>query len=144
MAIRWAENSDLPWINEQYEKIGFVPSSLEREEIAIVTHNGRNAGVGRLVLLNEKEAEMGGIYILEQFRGLSLAHELVGCLVDKSRSLGLESVYCIPFRELEHFYEKFGFARVDPSISSVNQKVLEKYNWCIRQYEKPVILQKLA
>ncbi|WP_309275224.1 hypothetical protein [Paenibacillus sp.] len=63
--------------------------------------------------------------------------------MEKSQSLGLESVYCIPFRELEYFYEKFGFVAMDPSISSVNQKVLEKYNWCIRQYEKPVILQKL-
>lgn len=144
MAVRYATDSDLLWVNEQYDKIGFIPSSLEHETVAIVTYNGQNAGVGRIVYLNEKEAEMGGIYILEDFRGLSLAHELVRFLVEHIRKSDLEAVYCIPFQELQHFYEKFGFAIIDPLTSTVNPKVLEKYNWCLSHYDKPVILQKLT
>jgi N-acetylglutamate synthase-like GNAT family acetyltransferase len=144
MTVRFATDSDLLWVNEQYNKIGFVPSSLEHETVAIVTYNGQNAGVGRIVHLNEQEAEMGGIYILEDFRGHSLANELVHFLVERIRQSGLKAVYCIPFKELQHFYEKFGFTAIDPHTTTVNPKVLEKYNWCLDQYDKPVILQKLA
>ncbi|MET3544880.1 hypothetical protein ABID47_001474 [Paenibacillus favisporus] len=75
MGIRLATKNELQWINKQYQKIGFMPSNLENEKIAIVTHQDEFAGVGRIVYLNAEEAEIGGIYILDEFRGLSLANE---------------------------------------------------------------------
>lgn len=38
MGIKFAGKNELAWVNEQYRKVGFVPSSLENETIAIVAH----------------------------------------------------------------------------------------------------------
>ncbi|ADY22104.1 acetyltransferase, GNAT family protein [Bacillus thuringiensis serovar finitimus YBT-020] len=77
MSIQLATSNDLEWINKQYDSIGFVRSDLNREKVAIITYNNEYAGVGRLVQIDEDTLEMGGIYILPQFRGLHLAGELV-------------------------------------------------------------------
>ena len=63
-------------MNVPYKKIGFVSSRLGYEIIAIVTDHHEVTGVGRLVYLNEDEAELGGIYILDTFRGKSFATRL--------------------------------------------------------------------
>lgn len=71
MSIKRVTQAELPWVNQHYEHIGFQPSSLDNEIIAIVMSQDDYAGVGRLVRLNEHEAELGGIYILDKFRGQS-------------------------------------------------------------------------
>ena len=58
MGIRVVTEKELHWVNEQYQKIDFVPSTLENEIIAIVTYQDRFAGIGRMVYLNEEEAEI--------------------------------------------------------------------------------------
>lgn len=73
MSIHMATSNDLEWINNQYDSIGFVRSDLKRDKVAIITYNNAYAGVGRLVQIDEDTLEMGGIYILPQFRGLQLA-----------------------------------------------------------------------
>ncbi|WP_025699105.1 GNAT family N-acetyltransferase [Paenibacillus forsythiae] len=140
MGIKIATNDDLQWVNEQYEQVGFVPSNLENETIAIVVHNDKYAGVGRIVYLNEEEAEIGGIYILDEFRGLSLAKELVGYLVSRAEQSGLRAVYCLPFEELRAFYEKFGFKEIDDEDQPINSLILKKHQWCKEKYEKRVLL----
>ena len=143
MGIQLATENELQWVNEQYEKIDFVPSTLDNEIIAILTYKDSFAGVGRIVYLNEEEAEIGGIYIIDEFRGLSLANELVGYLVEEAKQRGLKEVYCLPFEELKNFYEKFGFKTFDIELTPTNEKVLKKYNWCLDNYEKNVLLLKL-
>ena len=143
MGIQLVTENELQWVNEQYEKIDFVPSKLENETIAIVTYQDHFAGVGRIVYLSEEEAEIGGIYIQDEYRGLSLANELVGYLVDEAKKQGLKEVYCLPFEELKHFYEKFGFKTFDIESTSTNEKVFKKFNWCLGNYEKNVLLLKL-
>lgn len=143
MGIKIATADDLDWVNEQYTKADFVHSTLENETIAIVLHNDCYAGVGRLVHLNAEEAEMGGIYILEEFRGRSLANELVGYLVGEVKKKGLKHVYCLPFEELQMFYEKFGFKQCDDEVEPINPHVLKKFHWCQQNYEKKVLLLKL-
>lgn len=143
MGIKLATKNELQWVNEQYRKIGFVPSNLENETIAIVTYKDKYAGLGRIVYLNEEEAEIGGIYILDEFRGLSLAHELVDYLVKETERNNLKEVYCIPFEELKHFYGKFGFKVFDYEGKPINNHILKKYQWCLDNYEKKVLLLKL-
>ncbi|MEF3313527.1 GNAT family N-acetyltransferase [Paenibacillus sp. GYB004] len=143
MGIILATKNELQWVNEQYQKIGFVPSSLENETIAIVTYKDKFAGVGRIVYLNEEEVEIGGIYILDEFRGLSLANGLVDYLVKEARKSNLKEVYCLPFEELKHFYGKFGFVEVDYEDKQINIHILRKLRWCLDNYEKKVLLLKL-
>lgn len=143
MAIQLATASDLEWVNTQYQKIDFVPSSLGNEIIAIVTYKDEFAGVGRIVYLNDDEVEIGGIYILDEFRGLSLANELVGYLVAVAKKKNFKAVYCLPFENLKNFYHKFGFKAFEYETSQVNDKVLTKYRWCLENYDKKVLLLKL-
>jgi N-acetylglutamate synthase-like GNAT family acetyltransferase len=144
VAIQLATASDIEWINIQYQKIDFLPSSLDNEIIAIVTYNDQFAGVGRIVYLNEREVEIGGIYILDEFRGLSLANELVGYLVSVAQQKNFKAVYCLPFENLKKFYQKFGFNEFKHDTSEVNKKVLQKYQWCSDNYDKKVLLLKLV
>ncbi|MFT9819111.1 GNAT family N-acetyltransferase [Lysinibacillus sp. NPDC056185] len=143
MGIKLATKNELQWVNEQYQKIGFVPSNLERETIAIVTYKDKYAGVGRIVYLNGEEAEIGGICILDEFRGLSLANELVDYLVKEAKKSNLKEIYCLPFEELKCFYGKFGFEEFDYEGKQINNHILKKYQWCLDNYEKKVLLLKL-
>lgn len=143
MGIRLATKNEIQWVNEQYKKVDFVPSNLENETVAIVTYKDEFAGVGRIVYLNEEEAEIGGIYILDEFRGLSLANELVNYLVKETKKRNLKEVYCIPFEELKHFYGKFGFKEFDYEGKQINSRILKKFQWCLDNYEKKVLLLKL-
>lgn len=142
MAIQLATANDLEWVNAQYQKIDFVPSSLDNEIIAIVTHNDKLAGVGRIVYLNKQEVEIGGIYILDEFRGLSLANELVSYLVDLAQQKYLKAIYCLPFENLKNFYQKFGFYEFEHHANLVNEKILKKHQWCLENYDKKVLLLK--
>lgn len=144
MAIQLATIKELEWVNAQYKKIDFLPSHLENETIAIVTYQDKFAGAGRIVDLNQEEAEIGGIYILDEFRGLSLAHELVGYLVDMAKNKNLKEVYCLPFEGLRDFYEKFGFRAFEYTENQVNAQILKKFKWCLDNYDQKVLLLKLV
>ncbi|GAB6549612.1 MULTISPECIES: GNAT family N-acetyltransferase [Bacillus] len=143
MSIQLATSNDLEWINKQYDSIGFVRSDLNREKVAIITYNNEYAGVGRLVQIGEDTIEMGGIFILPQFRGLQLAGELVSFLVETAKKLHVQHVYCLPFEELENFYKKYGYTEVDTTKEAVHPIILKKYNWCLDHYDKHVLLCKL-
>ncbi|MEH7460432.1 GNAT family N-acetyltransferase, partial [Bacillus sp. JJ1127] len=52
MGIQFATLEDLEWINDQYTSVGFVPSDLKQDNVAIITYNGEQAGLGRLVYID--------------------------------------------------------------------------------------------
>lgn len=125
MNIQLATSNDLEWINNQYDSIGFVRSDLNRDMVAIITYDNVYAGVGRLVQIDKDTIEMGGIFILPQFRGLQLAGELVSFLVVTAQKLQVKNVYCLPFEELENFYKKYGFTEVDATKEVIHPIILK-------------------
>ncbi|MGG5791740.1 GNAT family N-acetyltransferase [Bacillus nitratireducens] len=143
MSIQLATPKDLEWINKQYESIGFLPSDLKRDKVAIITYNDEYAGVGRLVQIDGETMEMGGIFIAPKFRGLQLAGELVSFLVQTAKESHMQHVFCLPFEELKGFYKKYGFTEVDTTQEVVHPIILKKYNWCLKNYDKHVLLFKL-
>lgn len=143
MNIHLATSIDLEWINTQYDSIGFLPSDLKIDRVAIISYDNEYAGIGRLVQIDEDTIEMGGIFILPQFRGLQLAGELVLFLVETAKKLQVQNVYCLPFEELENFYKKYGYTEVDTTKEVVHPIILKKYNWCLDNYDKHVLLFKL-
>ncbi|MBJ8105358.1 MULTISPECIES: GNAT family N-acetyltransferase [Bacillus cereus group] len=143
MSIQLATSKDLEWINKQYESIGFLPSDLKRDKVAIITYNNEYAGVGRLVQIDGETMEMGGIFIAPKFRGLQLAGELVSFLVQTAKESHMQYVFCLPFEELKSFYKKYGFTEVDTTQEVVHPIILKKYNWCLKNYDKHVLLFKL-
>ena len=77
ITTRQAEKEELPWINSQYKEVGFVISSFDNEFIAIVEVNGKKAGLGRLVVVDHENLELGGIYVLNEFRRMGVADHIV-------------------------------------------------------------------
>ncbi|PEA82580.1 GNAT family N-acetyltransferase [Bacillus pseudomycoides] len=143
MKIKFASSEDLEWINHQYKTVGFVPSDLKKDKVAIVIYNGEYAGLGRLVQIDESTIEMGGIYILPKYRGYKLAGDLVSFLVQEAKQSDASNVYCIPFEELAAFYEKYGYKEVNTDQETVPPIILTKYKWCLQEYDKNVLLFKL-
>ncbi|HDX9587992.1 TPA: GNAT family N-acetyltransferase [Bacillus pseudomycoides] len=140
--IEKAKLDDLQWINFQYEKVDFVPSYLENEEIAIAYFNSQKAGLGRLIKIDENSFEMGGIYTLEDYRGKKIADSIVAFLINEARKLQIQNVYCIPFEHLKPFYSKHGFQEV-VDLTAVPKQIIDKYNWCLEQYDIKTLLMKL-
>ncbi len=88
-----------------------------------------------LFILMQKKLKLA-VYILDEFRGLSLANELVDYLVKETKKNNLKEVYCLPFEELKHFYQKFGFKEIDYESKQINNHILKKFQWCLDNYQK--------
>lgn len=128
-AIRPALKSELDEINSRYREIDFKLSDFDQEYIVFAIHNGKKAGQGRLVKLNEWEGELGGIYVYPDFRKLGIAEKIVQHLIDHST---YKRLYCLPFEHLAHFYKSFGFVEAK---TDVNNEMKEKAEWCLTQYK---------
>jgi len=131
--LRAATASDARWINERYAEVRFLPSDLSREVVVIASIDDEPAGIGRIVDVDEQSCELGGMLVFEQFRGRGVARAIIDELLQHARG---RDVYCIPFAELEGLYGSAGFARTEYAP----QEIREKFEWCQRTYEKPVIL----
>ncbi|EOV9529168.1 GNAT family N-acetyltransferase [Bacillus cytotoxicus] len=139
MEIRLAQKEDLDWVNHQYRSVGFVPSNLIQDRVAIITYNGKQAGLGRLVHIDERTIEMDSIYILPTYRGRQLAGRLVSFLVRTAKESKVPHVYCIPFEELGSFYKKYGFQDIDIEKEDMHPTIIAKYKWRLQEYDKHVL-----
>ena len=135
--VRFAERSELKWINECYDKVDFVQSKFDNEIIAIAEFDGEKAGVGRLVKIDDQTFELGGIYVSESFRNKGIAKKLVIFLLDYV--MPSKTVYCIPFEHLAPFYKKCGFTDCY-NLDLVPKEVVKKYFWCKEKYSQPTSL----
>lgn len=133
MKLRVATADDARWINERYAEVRFLPSDLSHEVIVIASIDDEPAGLGRIVDVDEHSCELGGMLVFERFRGRGVARAIIDELLRHARG---RDVYCIPFAELEALYASAGFTRA----SEAPREVREKFEWCQRTYEKPVIL----
>ena len=70
ITLRAANPSEIAWINAQYDQVGFKHSNFDNEFIVIAEVSGQKAGLGRLQRIDSSVAELGGIFVNEQFRGL--------------------------------------------------------------------------
>lgn len=137
LEIRNAEKSEIPWINACYDEVEFVHSIYEREKIAIAELDGQKAGLGRLVRLDNRNFELGGMFVFNSFRGKGIAAKIVEFLL-REISPG-QHVYCIPFEPLIPFYHQFGFIPCT-ELESVPHDISTKYLWCKNKYTKPTSL----
>jgi GNAT superfamily N-acetyltransferase len=135
--IRAAKKSDMEWINQSYADVDFVPSIFDNEIIGIAEFEGERAGIGRLVTIDKHNAELGGMYVFESFRGKGIARELVKFLLKHVHLFQI--VYCIPFEHLSSFYMEFGFA-ICADLEKSPREVVTKYQWCKSHYSQPTSL----
>lgn len=133
--VRTLFESELAWANQCYDEIHFLPSR-SGDFIATAEVDNIKAGLGRLVPVDETAAELGGIYVLPEFRGRKLAAAIVSYLLQHSP---YRRLFCIPFAHLEGFYRGFGFEPVSAG-TAVPDVVAEKVNWCAAEYPAAVCL----
>ena len=139
LLLRTATPDDAGWIQDQYEKVRFLPSDLARDTVVLAEIDGQRAGMGRLVPAGEHACELGGMFVDDAWRGRGVARALVEELI---RRAGSKEVYCIPFADLEALYAASGFRRIEPV--NIPETVQEKLDWCARAMDRPVILMKLT
>ena len=140
MQLRLATPDDAQWINERYASVHFQPSDLARDLMVVAEIDGVTAGIGRLVPAGEHACELGGMHVLQEFRGRGIARAIIDELL---RHAGGREVYCIPFAELEPIYAGAGFVTIEPE-DGLPKYVRHKLDWCEREMpDRPVILMKL-
>ena len=135
ITLNTATDNDLAAINARYADIGFVPSHAG-ELIVVATLAGDIAGQGRVVPIDARSGELGGIYVMPHCQGRGIAKRIVDFLI---RRTNLPVLYCLPFAELEGFYRSMEFVPVKQS-DRVPQQVRQKHQWCNATYDKPVLL----
>ncbi len=135
--IRKAEPEEYSWINDQYDQIGFVHSEVNKDLVLIAEINGERAGIGRLVQVSYEDAELGGMYVFEKFRGSGVSHQLIRELLTFGKDY--KNIYCLPFGHLQSLYVSHGFIPVVDQ-SMVPHEVVKKHNWCNESYKGKITL----
>lgn len=135
--LKRATLANLEWINQQYASVNFKASTLKHEEVVIAEVDSVRVGLGRIQRVHENAAELGGIYVLPQYRKMGIARQIVAELVDIGKQY--HTVYCLPFAHLRDFYSGFGLNELT-DYHQVPDKVLEKYYWCKEAYSEEVLL----
>lgn len=138
IAIKIARKDQLDWINTMYQKVDFKPSHFENEFIVIAEVNKIKAGLGRLVQVDGENVELGGIYVFKEHRKIGVANAIVSYLC-KQNPFTNKTIWCLPFENLEQFYQQFGF---DSNNILAPKEIIEKYHWCNKegQYAQKVLL----
>lgn len=129
-----ASREDLSWINKHYQEIAFKATSEKDFQIFIKVAD-KPAALGRIVHVDECNGELGGIYVLPEFRGRKLAEEIVQSLLGQNK---YPVLWCIPFEPLESFYRKFGFREV--RNENIPDEISGKVKWCEGRYPDRAIL----
>jgi GNAT superfamily N-acetyltransferase len=135
--LRLAKRKEINWINQCYDEIDFIHSNFDNEIIVIAEVGSKKTGIGRLVIIDDKNFELGGIYVFEAFRNKGYAKYIVNFLLTFVKPN--QTVYCIPFEHLISFYKKCGFSDCT-SYCQVPKKILDKYNFCKNKYTKSIAL----
>ena len=134
--IRQAEVKDLVWVNATYKNINFLPSTMKEEIVAIAHIDGIKAGLGRIAVVDRNSCELGGMYVVSEFRGKAIARKIVEFLLKYAQK---RVIYCIPFEHLLHFYESFGFRKVEDMLL-VPRKIKKKLDFTKKAYKEPTSL----
>jgi hypothetical protein len=135
--VRRAHAEELAWVNACYADVDFLASGAD-DLIVIASSDGAAAGLGRVVPLGAGLGELGGMLVFDGFKGRGAAKQIIASLCALP---GFDTLYCLPFAELEGLYASMGFIRT-PDGPDVPSQVSHKYRWCNEHYAKPVLLMR--
>lgn len=123
--LKTARHDEFAAVNAIYEEIQFAPSLPERDTVVIAKQGNNVVGLGRLIHF-EGFDELGGMWVSESQRGQGIARRIVERLLDLSQA---QTIYCIPFPHLSHFYESFGFRK---SSERLPKEIEARLSYCQR------------
>ena len=104
-----AKTKDFSAINKLYDKVGFVHSHPNKDIVIIGKNNDEIIALGRIVRIDADNAELGGMYVKDKWRGYGIANLVVSRLLEISKDY--QFIFCLPFQRLLNFYMKFGFIK---------------------------------
>jgi len=135
--VRQARQPDATWIEQRYTEVGFAPVDLARDFVAIAEVLGTPAGLARVSALGGHDAELGGIYVLPEYREIGVARKLVEFLLESNKAYS--TIWCLPFEHLREFFDGYGF-HTEIETWDIPHAIVEKHSWCNRTYPVPVLL----
>jgi GNAT superfamily N-acetyltransferase len=137
VVIRPASAADDAWIHGRYAEADFVAHDPSHD-VLIAEAGGVPVGLGRLVPCDAGAVELGGMYVLEGFRGQGVGPALVRALIERA---GRARIYCIPWTRLEGMYARHGFRTIEPG-ADLPAAVADKLRYCAEHYEERVCLMR--
>lgn len=127
---------DFSVINKLYDEVGFVHSHPNKDIVIIGKNNDEIIALGRIVKIDNDNAELGGMYVKDEWRSHGIANSIVTRLLEISKDY--KFIFCLPFQRLLNFYMKFGF--IKPKEHNIPIEIVEKHKWCNSQYTEAVEL----
>ncbi len=118
--LRKAKVSDVPQmadlINGYAAQGEMLPKSLNQiyqslRDFVVVEEDGQIVGCGALHIVWDDLAEIRSLAVVEEQWGNGLGRQMVTCLLEDARQLGLPTVFALTYRE--EFFKKLGFQIVD-------------------------------
>jgi amino-acid N-acetyltransferase len=103
-------------INSYAAQGEMLPKSLNQiyqslRDFVIVEESGQIVGCGALHIVWDDLAEIRSLAVVEERWGNGLGRQMVTCLLEEARQLGLPTVFALTYRE--EFFKKMGFQVVD-------------------------------
>ena len=140
ISVRQARPDEIDWINSKYDEVNFIHSNYLNDYIIIAYLENQKVGLGRLVQLDEKNIELGGIYVFPNYRRLGVAEKIVRSLCEDNPFSEM-SMWCLPFEHLVDFYGKFGFSAKNIP-GEIPEKMKKKIDWVNSEskYEEKAVL----
>ncbi|RIA09352.1 acetyltransferase (GNAT) family protein [Flavobacteriaceae bacterium MAR_2010_72] len=137
--VRKAREEEINWINSKYKEINFIESNFENEMIVIAECDNSVCGLGRLIVIDNNNLELGGIYVFNEFRGLNISQEIITFLLEKN-TFNQNNIWCLPFSHLKKIYERYGFKAYKQETVTIPMEILAKHQWCEVNYNNDVLL----
>ena len=139
ITLREAEKNEINWINLKYQEVNFIESNFDNEFIVIAECDAKPCGLGRLIIIDNDNLELSGIYVFNDYRGLNISHEIIKFLLE-NHTFNQNIIWCLPFTHLKNNYFRVGFSEYKIKKTNIPMKILEKYNWCSTNYKSKVLL----
>ena len=103
-------------INSYAAQGEMLPKSLNQiyqslRDFVVVEESGQIVGCGALHIVWDDLAEIRSLAVVEERWGNGLGRQMVTCLLEEARRLGLPTVFALTYRE--EFFKKMGFQVVD-------------------------------
>jgi N-acetylglutamate synthase-like GNAT family acetyltransferase len=111
LIIRVATEADQPTIRSLINEAHLNPMSLDWPNFVVAVEEGAIVGVGQVKAHKDGSRELASIAVVPERQGQGIGRALIEMLL--AREAGV-AVHLTCRRELQGYYERFGFRRLEP------------------------------
>jgi N-acetylglutamate synthase-like GNAT family acetyltransferase len=109
ICIRQASAADQPAIKAIIYAARLIPHDLDWQRFLVADDEGRVVGVGQVRPHRDGSRELASLAVIPERQ----AQGIGGALIDALLARESGTLYLMCLDELEHYYERFGFRRLD-------------------------------